>query len=258
MTKHILTRMEDDIGYITLNRPDKLNALTESMLDQLEQAVAEFDRHPGIRVVILHAAGARAFCVGADITAWAQYSALDFWRHWVKRGHRVFDGLAALRQPVIAAVQGHVLGGGLELALTADIRVGEQSVTLGLPETGIATLPGWSGSQRLNQLVNPSIIKEMVFTGNRLDSARAYQLGLLNHLCPDGQALATAKVIARQIAERAPIAVQLGKQVIDAGAGNRLEMVLEGIASGFVASTEDAQEGIASFQEKRKPNYSGK
>ena len=250
--------VDGEIAEILLDRPAKLNALTTAMLDQLEQAVRALDGMKDVRAVVLASAGERAFCVGADITAWAACEPLDMWRSWTKRGHQVFDQLAALRQPVVAAIQGPALGGGLELLLAADLRVAEAQTVFGLPETGIAACPGWSGSQRLNRLINPSVIKEMALAGRQLDAARALALGLVNQVCAKGESRAEAWALAREIAARAPISVQIAKQLIDAGAGERVPAVLEGLAGGLAATTQDAREGVASFKERRPPVYRGR
>lgn len=258
MSKELISWSVDGcVGYITLNRPEKLNALTVTMLDELRLAVEVLDTRNDVSVVILHSASERAFCVGADINVWGQCSPLDFWRQWVKRGHVVFDALAALRQPVIAVLNGPAFGGGLELALAADLRIAEDHVQLALPETGIGTIPGWSGSQRLNRFLNPSIIKEMVFTGEKMNAKRAEQFGLVNRVCDKGEGMKVAVQLANTISKRADVAVQLTKQVIDAGCGDRSAVVLEGVASGLIAYTDDAKEGLASFVEKRTPNYKG-
>src|SRR5690348_6445899 len=135
------------IATITLNRPEKLHSLTQDMIDALGEYAMQIESDPQIRCAILTATGERAFCVGADINAWSALTPLDMWRRWTRRGHRVFDQLARLRVPLIAAINGHALGGGLELAATADIRVADRRAAFGLPEASIGTVPGWSGTQ---------------------------------------------------------------------------------------------------------------
>lgn len=247
---------QGDIAEIIIDRPDKLNALSVDMLEALYECTQRLEKDTDCRVVILHSMGDRAFCVGADINAWAAYAPLDMWRTWVKRGHQVFDALAQLRQPVIAVIQGPALG-GLELSLAADIRIAETNASFGLPETGIATCPGWSGSQRLNKLINPSLIKEMLFTGCRLECQRAYQIGLINAVVAEGGGLSNAQQMAADIAQRAPVSVQLAKQLVDAGAGDNTAMILEAMAGSLAAHTQDAHEGITAFREKRQPKFKG-
>ena len=146
MPELVTLTVEDAIATVTLNRPEKLNALSEEMIDALGEYATRIDANPAVRCAILTAAGDKAFCVGADITAWSALTPLDMWRRWTRRGHQVFDQWARLRVPVIAAINGHALGGGLELAATADIRVADRRASFGLPEASIGTVPGWSGT----------------------------------------------------------------------------------------------------------------
>ena len=141
------------LARITLDRPAKLNALTPAMLAELRDAAERIARDDGIRVAVLSATGERAFCVGADIEAWASADALHVWRHWVRDGHVVFDRMARMRPPLIAAIEGLALGGGLELAATADLRVAGADAAFGLPEADVGVVPGWSGTQRLVRTV---------------------------------------------------------------------------------------------------------
>lgn len=245
------------IAIVTLNRPEKLNALTPFMLSELARIADEIDDHPVLRAVVLTAVGDRAFCVGADIKVWSSLAALDMWRSWVRKGHRVFDRWATLRVPVIAAINGHAFGGGLELLATSDIRVTDPAATFALPEAGIATCPGWSGTQRLVQLIGPGQVKYMALTGIRINADRAYETGLVQEISEPGKALKTAIALAEKISEQAPVSVQLTRQIIDAGTGTDTAMALESIAGALAATTRDAKEGLASFSERRKAQYLG-
>jgi enoyl-CoA hydratase/carnithine racemase len=248
--------VDGEIATVTLNRPDKLNALTLEMLDQLAQFAAQLDADKSLRCVILTGAGDRAFCVGADVRAWSALEPLDMWRTWVKRGHQVFDQWARLRLPVIAAVNGHALGGGLELAAAADIRVARIGAGFGLPEASIATVPGWSGTQRVVTLLGPARVKLLALTGRRIDAEEAFRIGLIGEAA-SANALERARVIADEIRRMAPVSVQLTKQLIDAGTGAGLASAIEAMAGALAASTADAREGKASFLEKRPAQYRG-
>jgi enoyl-CoA hydratase/carnithine racemase len=203
---------------------------------------------------VVSGAGDRSFCAGADIHLFKALHPLDMWAQWTRRGHRVFSQLAGLRQPTIAAISGNAYGGGLELALACDLRVVADDATLGLTETGIGTLPGWGGTGRLRDLIGVGRAKEMVFTGEPLTADRALAWGLANQLAPKAEVIKTARILAAKIAGRAPIAVQMAKQAIDAG-GAYQEM--EQVTSAATAYTRDAAEGLASFTEKRPPRYRG-
>jgi enoyl-CoA hydratase/carnithine racemase len=166
----------------------------------------------------------------------------------------VFNLLAGLRQPTIAAVSGNAYGGGLELALACDLRVVADDAILGLTEVGIGTIPGWGGTGRLPALVGAGRAKQMIFTGEPLDADRALAWGLANELAPKTEVIGAARVLAIRIASRAPIAVQMAKQAIDAGGANQL---MEQVTSAATAFTDDAAEGFASFTEKRDARYGG-
>jgi enoyl-CoA hydratase len=256
-TNNVVLRVDGRIATVTLDRPGKLNALSPEMIEALAKFAADIDKDASIRCAILSAAGDQAFCVGADINAWSALQPLDMWRHWVKRGHQVFDQWARLRVPVIAAINGHALGGGLELAAVADIRIANESASFGLPEATIATCPGWSGTQRLARLIGASRVKYLALTGLRLDSAEAWRIGLIHERVKPGALLARAQEIAQGIGELAPVSVQLVKQLIDAGQGDGAASALEAMAGALAATTQDAREGLASFREKRSPDYQG-
>jgi enoyl-CoA hydratase/carnithine racemase len=253
----VSVEIQDLVAVVRLERPAKLNALTPEMITQLGQIALDLDRRTDLRAVVLTASGERAFCVGADIRVWSGLQPLDMWRQWVRDGHRVFDAWATLRLPVIAAINGHAFGGGLELLATADIRVSEPTATFALPEAGIATCPGWSGTQRLVKLIGPGQVKLMALTGRRIDAAAAQRVGLVQDICEPGQSLAHALGLAQQISKQAPVSVQLTKQLIDAGTGINVAAVLEGMAGALAATTQDAKEGLASFNERRPADYQG-
>lgn len=242
------------IATICLDRPAKHNALTPEMLAQLEQILIDLDADRTARVVLVTAAGERSFCAGADIKRFKALPPLDMWAQWTRRGHRVFDQLAGLRQPTIAAIAGNAYGGGFELALACDLRILADDATLGLTEVGIGTLPGWGGTGRLRDLVGTGRAKELIFTGEPLSADRALGWGVANQLAPRAEVIPTARALATKIATRAPIAVQMAKQVIDSGTAYQ---AMEQISSAATAYTEDAAEGLASFTEKRDPRYRG-
>jgi enoyl-CoA hydratase/carnithine racemase len=257
MTQNILLNLEPPLATITLNRPDKLNAISPEMLAALEAALGEIEARRDVYVVIVTGAGERAFCVGADIKAWGALEPLDMWRQWIRDGHRVFDRLARLRQPTIAALNGYTLGGGLELALACDLRIAAENVQLGQPEVGIGTIPGWGGTRRLPQLIGLGRAKQMIFSGARIDATTAAHWGLVNEVVSAEELINRAQELTSQIASNAPLAVQFAKQAIDGGAGFAAGATLEALAGALAAMTDDGREGVASFQEKRPPVFKG-
>ena len=240
---------------LTLHRPAKLNAIDPPMLRRLDEVLAGIEQDRDVRVVVVTGAGPRSFSVGADVQAWAALEPLDMWRDWIREGHRVFDRLAALRQPTIAALNGYAFGGGLELALACDIRLAAEGIELALPEVKLGTVPGWGGTRRLPELVGTSRAKQLALTGVRVDAETAERWGLVNEILPPADLLPLAHALAAAIAANAPVAVQLAKQLIDARAGPAA--TLEAIAGALAASTADGREGVAAFRDKRSPRFEG-
>lgn len=253
----ILLEKNNHCATITLNRPEKLNALDPDMLQQLETAASDIENDAAIRVVLLTGAGEKAFCVGANINAWAALEPLDMWRTWVRDGHRIFGRIANLQQPVIAVLNGYTFGGGLELALAADIRLSVDHTEFAMPEVKIATAPGWAGSQRLPSLIGVARAKQMIFSGQRISAEKAERWGLVNEIYPAETLMTEAQKLADEIAGNAPISVQITKQLLNAAGGENTAMPLEALAGALAASTKDGKEGVASFQERRIPDYKG-
>jgi enoyl-CoA hydratase/carnithine racemase len=250
--------IDDTLATITLSRPDKLNALTEEMLAALEEAAGELEESRCVRAVLVTGAGDRAFCVGADIEAWSSLEPLEMWRQWIREGHRVFGRVRRLSQPVIAALNGYVFGGGLELALAADLRLATESVELSMPEVTIGMVPGWTGTQRLPALIGPARAKEMLLTGRRVEAAEAERWGLVNKVVPEEQLMDQAQATAEHISQNAPAAVQMSKQLVDGAAGDSVDLTLESLAGALASTTEDVEEGVAAFRENRPAQFSGK
>lgn len=246
------------IATLTLNRPEKLNALTVEMLLQMEQHLLALSRDTNIRVLLIKGAGDRSFCVGADIHAWADLDAVAMWRNWITEGHRIFDLLARLRVPTIAVLNGYTFGGGLELALAADIRIAANHVQLALPEVQLGIVPGWGGTNRLPALIGTARAKQMIFTGMRISAEQAASWGLVNEVADTDTLEQHAQDMATAICNNGPLAVQMTKQLIDGNLSGSTGFQLEALASGFARFTEDAIEGVASFKEKRPAVFNGK
>jgi len=251
----VLFSVEGRIATITINRPEKLNALDPGMLEAIGGHLRDLDRSTEARVLIVAAAGDRAFCVGADIGVWSGLEPIEMWRDWVRTGSAVFDQLARLRIPTIAALNGYTFGGGLELALACDLRVAVDTVQLSAPETKIATLPGWGGTYRLAEVIGPARAKQMIFTGARISAEIAASWGLVNEVVVLGQLQSRVREIAGEIAANAPISVQLAKAAIDGSRGIGAGVTFEALAGALAAMTEDGREGVQAFREKRTPDF---
>ena len=254
MSARVRSEIEGAVAILTLDRPEKLNAIDGPMIEALEAWVETVEADRTIRVAILTGSG-KAFSAGGDIEAWAGLDPIDFARRWIREGHRVFDRLARLRQPLIVALNGHAFGGGLELAVTGDLIIASAGARLGLPETGLGMTPGWAGTQRLVRRCGSRMVKRMTLAGHFFTAEEALAGGLVDEVAPAGEALARAKALATEVAARGPVAVQIVKQLINAAEGEEREAAMESLAGAFVGYTEDLKEGVASFREKRKPRF---
>ena len=199
-----LVSLDGPVATITLNRPEKLNALTLPMLSALDEALLAIDADPDVRVVVIKGSGAKAFSAGADVVAWSSLAPLDMWRTWTRTGHRVMERLESLRQPTIAALNGIAYGGGLELALACDLRIAADHVKLAAPEVGIATVPGWGMTTRLATIVGPARAKQMILTAIPIDAERAAAWGLVSEVVPAADLDAATDDLAARIAAQAP------------------------------------------------------
>ena len=244
------------IAELRLDNPARLNALTVPMLDALHAHCETVERSAEIRAVIVTGTGEKAFCTGADIAAWGSMAPFDFARDWVRRGHRIFDRLAQLGKPTIAAINGHAFGGGLELAACCDIRVMTPRASLALPEAGVGIVPGWSGTQRVARLLPEPAVKEMALFGRRIGAERALALGFAAEIAED--TLAAARAIAARAVTLSPRAAEVTKYMIHAGAGEAAAALIEALGSGMIAASADRAEGVAAFADKRPPAFPGR
>lgn len=244
------------ICVITISRPDKLNAFDIDMLKELSQACDEAEANAQIRVVILTGSG-KAFSTGGDINAWGAMTPQEFGHAWVRFGHRVFERLATLRMPVIAALNGHALGGGLELAAAADIRIAESHIRLGMPETSLAMVPGWSGTQRMVRRFGAQTVRRMVLAGVIFSADEALGAGLVDQVVESGTGLEAAGALASKIALRGSAALEISKMMIAAANGEDNGSAVEALGSMLAAKTGDMREGVAAFGQKRPADFKG-
>jgi enoyl-CoA hydratase/3-hydroxyacyl-CoA dehydrogenase len=256
--KYVRTVKENFLGYIYMNRPEALNALNSKVLKDLEEAVDQFKNDDEVRALILTGSG-NAFVAGADIKEMMAQT-LEESRTYTKYGQEVFSKIQQLGKPVIAAVNGFALGGGCELALACDIIIASEHAKFGLPEVGLGIHPGFGGTQRLPRLIGKARAKELIFTGNHYSAQEALDMGLVNKVVPTAELLTEAKNMAKTIAYKGPIAVQLAKDAINRGMetaiNDGLTIELDNISKAF--QTEDKVEGMDAFVKKRKPDFKGK
>jgi enoyl-CoA hydratase/carnithine racemase len=255
MAKFVTFEQDGAIGTITLRRSEKFNALDIPMLEALAIALDEAEAADAVRVVLVAGEG-KGFCAGGDVHAWSAMNAADFQIKWVRLGHRVFDRLARLRQPTIAVLSGHALGGGLELAAAADFRVAERHIKLGFPENSIGVVPGWSGTQRAVRRFGAQAVRRMAIGGEILLADQALALGVVDRVVDTGAGLTDAAAWAKTIVERGPLATEATKMMIAIAEGEDVSSAAETLASGFIASTGDLKAGVETFRSKQKAIFS--
>lgn len=256
----VRTETQDGIRVLTVDRPEKLNALNASVLEVLARAVAECEDSPDLRCVILTGAGEKAFIAGADIGELAKLSPLEGREH-ARRGQALLDRIADLPIPTIAAINGYAYGGGLELAMACTLRVAAENARMGLPETSLGILPGYGGTQRLARLIGPARALELVLTAEKgVTAAEAERIGLVNKVVPAGSALEAARGIARKIAGNGPVACRYAMDAIRRGLDMPLAQgqLLEATLFGLCAATKDMKEGMTAFLEKRPAKFTGR
>ncbi len=248
--------MMGSVAVIRLDNPERLNALTPAMLSELESHCKRLDSDSSALGVVVTGTGERAFCSGADINAWEGLPPADFARQWVRDGHRILDRLARLSKPTIAAISGIAFGGGLELAAACDIRVLAIDAVLSLPETRIGIVPGWSGTQRLARLLPEPVLKEMALFGRMISANRALELGFAAEV--SDRPLREAQEFMARLADCSPRATEAAKYMIHAGVSEDRAAMIDSLAGGMTAATDDRMEGVASFHAKRKPEFQGR
>ena len=244
---------------VTVDRPKSLNALDTRTLQELEKAAANLSQHEGLRGVILTGAGEKAFVAGADIAEMNEMDA-DRARHFGALGQRVMDAISALPLPVVAAVNGFALGGGCELALACDFIYASENAKFGLPEVSLGVLPGFGGTQRLSRLVGRARAKELIFTGDMIDAAKAKAIGLVMDVVPLSRLLGHARAALERIAKKGPLAVRRAKEAIDRGADLELAdgLAIEREVFSDLFDSADRREGMKAFLEKRPPVFTGR
>ena len=257
--KYIIYEKSEGIATITINRPEALNAFSAEVVSEILQAIEDMKADESVRVVVLTGAGEKAFSAGADIKAMKGMNALKA-RELSQMGEKLCSALENLEKPVIAAINGYALGGGLEVAMACDIRIASENARMGQTEINIGLIPGWGGTQRLTRLIGATKAKELIFTGKMIDAKTAEQLGLVNMVVPQDKFRETVRQFALELAQKAPVALKVAKALINKGAEISLDaaIALEREGFGVVASTEDLQEGVSAFIEKRKPVFKGK
>ena len=254
---HLLLERRARYALLSINRPDKLNALNDEVLEELAAVIRETVEDSGIQGLIVTGAG-RAFVAGADISQLATQNAVTG-KARAERGQEVFRAFESCRKPIIAAVNGFALGGGCELALACHLRIASESAQFGQPEVKLGITPGYGGTQRLPRLVGRARALELLLTGDRIDASEALRIGLVNKVVPADQLLAECEKLMNRILDNGSLAVGLCIEAVDRGAAMSLDdaLALEASHFGLLSATSDMREGMSAFLEKRKANFTG-
>ena len=257
--ENILTEVNDGLGLITINRPNKLNALNKATIQELHEAFKALDADGAVKVIIVTGSGEKAFVAGADISEFANFSVEEGGKLAAKGQELLFDFVQNLATPVIAAVNGFALGGGLELAMASHFRVASDNARMGLPEVSLGVIPGYGGTQRLPQLVGKGRAMEMIMTAGMINAEEAKTYGLVNHVVPQAELLEFCKGIAGKIMKNSPAAITKAIKAVNANytdGVNGYETEIKAFGDSF--GTEDFKEGTTAFLEKRKAQFTGK
>ena len=257
--ENILAKKEDGIGFIIINRPDKLNALNAKTLEELHAAFSEFKEDQEIKAVILTGSGEKAFIAGADIGELAGLDG-DTGKNYVLKGQETSRLIENFPKPVIAAINGFALGGGTEVALACHVRIAADNAKMGQPEVKLGLIPGFGGTQRLARLVGKGQAMELILSGKMIDAQQALRIGLVNQVVTLSELLPACRKLAEEMTANGPSALEYAIQAINMGLDRTLDegLLLEAELFGKACATEDSKEGTSAFLEKRKANFKGK
>jgi enoyl-CoA hydratase len=255
----LLAARDGSVVTITVNRPDRRNALNAAVMDALRRMLLDLRRDDEVRAVVMTGAGDKAFVAGVDIGELSQQTPLGA-KMMAQRGQHVLDLIETLGKPVIAALNGYALGGGCELAMACTVRIAADTARLGQPEINLGLIPGYAGTQRLTRLVGRGRALELLLRGHQIDAAEAFRIGLVDRVVPAAELMPTALALARELAEKAPIAVRAILEAVHRGQQMPFgeAQAYEATLFGLVATSEDMQEGTRAFLEKRTPAFKGR
>ena len=258
--ENIIYSKENGIARITINRPDKRNALNQAVRLELQQVIRDIEVDDSVKVAIITGAGDKAFIGGADISELKELTPISCEARAGTLGQQLYTDLENVKVPVIAMINGFCLGGGCELAMCCDIRIASENAKLGQPEINVGIFPGGGGTQRLPHLVGWGKAKELIYTGRIIDAAEAERIGLVDKIVPQDKLESAVTELASTIASKSPIIIKLAKQAINVGMYTNLPdgLSYEKSTFGLCFATEDQSEGMAAFLEKRKPEFKGK
>jgi enoyl-CoA hydratase len=254
--ENIILEQKKGIATLYINRPEKLNALNKVTIQEIHETLALVDDNPDVRVIIITGSGEKAFVAGADIAEFAHFSAEEGAQLAAKGQQILFDFIEKMKTPVIAAINGFALGGGLELAMACHFRIASENAKMGLPETSLGVIPGYGGTQRLPQIAGKGRAMEMIMTAGMIDAETAKMYGLVNHVVPQEELFSAYMTIATRIMKNSPIAISKAIEAVNANyisGVNGFDVEIKNFGDCF--ATEDFKEGTTAFLEKRKANF---
>ena len=256
--EYLVVEVENKVATVTINRAP-VNALNAQLYQELSRLIDELDANDDVHVIVLTGAGEKAFVAGADINEMAGADLVTVVKN-NKVSRNMFKKVENSTKPVIAALNGLALGGGLELALACDLRIASENAKFAFPEVGLGIIPGGGGTQRLQKIIGQGLTKELLFTGDMFTAEQALNWHIVNKVVPTGEVLSAAKELAEKLAKQPPIALQMVKLAVNTGGNTDIEsgLIIESNSFNTAFSTEDGREGLVAFTEKRKPNYKGK
>jgi len=257
--ENIILEHEKGIATIFINRPEKLNALNRTTIQELHETLKLVDENPNVQVIIITGSGEKAFVAGADISEFAHFSSEEGSQLAAQGQQLLFDFIENMKTPVIAAINGFALGGGLELAMACHFRIASENAKMGLPETSLGVIPGYGGTQRLPQLIGKGRAMEMIMTAGMITAEDAFRAGLVNHVVPQADLFATYMTLANRIMKNSPVAIAKAIEAVNANfiSGiNGFDVEIKNFGDCF--ATEDFKEGTTAFLEKRKAEFKGK
>lgn len=259
MYQTLIYEKKENIGVLTINRPQRMNAISNELTSELKQLLDEIENDDELRVLVITGAGDKAFVAGADINELVDRDAL-IGRRVSRQRQEIFSRIENLHVPAIAAVNGYALGGGLELALACSIRICSDKAQFSAPEVKLGIIPGDGGTQRLPRLVGLGRAMEMILTGDFIDAEEAYRIGLVNKIVPHEELMEKAMELAKKIASRPPLAVRYAKEAVNRSMeGSTISVfALESFLHALSCTTEDKKEGVSAFLEKRKGKFKGR
>ena len=255
----LIVKKEEGIGWITLNRPHRLNTLTADMVGEMHSVLDDFEADKEVKCIVITGAGDKAFSAGADVTAFQGLTPATAVEASAK-GQALYSRLEKIGKPVIASLNGYALGGGLEMAIACDFRVASENAEVGQTESNLGLIPGWGGTQRLVRMIGLPKAKELIMLGNRITAEEAARIGLVTKVVPKAKLQEETVALARKLADGPPVALRLAKETINFGTQVPLDigLKLEAEAFGIALSTKDVMEGVSAFMSKRKPEFKGK